>query len=238
MADSAAWRGSTDAFHHWEQSRRDIHAILLLGTEWFREALDKRFQEIAAEPSDGSTEVVDVFDDETFGASWTYGDWIRSSVLKDAVTAFEVYLEKAREEVLNSIGLTAEHKTDKRTPRFYELESFFAIFGLEIDSSGVKDVRNRRHILTHRRGELRRAEEALLSHSNERETHAEALILTNEGVLDDLSVLDDVVRNVDRRVARAMLPGPEDDPDDHGTDWLMHQIAIWALERADFRTID
>lgn len=238
MDEHVDWRGSTDAYRHWERARRDIHGVLLLGTEWFSEALDKRFHEIAATPSDESDDIVDVLDDETFGASWDYGDWIRASVLKDAVTAFEVYLEKAREDVLNYIGLTAEHMTDKRTPRFHELESFFAMFGLRIGSPGVKAVRDRRHILTHRRGELRRAEEARLSHSGQPPTATETLTLTNDGVLDDLSVLDDIVRSIDLRVARAMFPGPEDDPDEHGSGWLMHQIAIWALERADFRTID
>jgi hypothetical protein len=74
-------------------------------------------------------------------------------VLRDAVTNFETYLEKAREEVLRAHGHV--DVVEERSPAWPKLVDFFATLGVSIETAAVKRVRDLRHFLTHRRGELR-----------------------------------------------------------------------------------
>ena len=122
-----------------------------------------------------------------------------AGVLRDAVTTFEVYLEKAREEVLahqgQPIGVAA------RTPTWWEFKDFFAQLGVTIETAKVKEVRHLRHFLTHRRGELRTED---LRHEFQA-THSDVIPpwmveLTKERVLQAMDVLAQAVRQIDPAV--------------------------------------
>lgn len=227
----------TDAFAEWVMTKKEIEGLLRLGTDWMDAALERHWAEVGQQPSDGSRELGDVFDQDTHGHSWKFARWVTGAALRDGVTALEVYLEKAREETLNHVGLTASHKTDKASPKFNELCEFYGLFGLSVDTKGVTEVRARRNILTHKRGETRRLEDRVLSHSGTDDRMGTILGLSVEGVLADLSTLGDVARQVDRRISGAMWP-TEEDSDRFGARWLMDTIGMWALKSAGFVPID
>ncbi len=80
-----------------------------------------------------------------------------AAVLREAVTGFEVYLEKAREEVLRHQGAPIE--IPDHSPYWGDLVGFFDQLGAVVDGPEVRRIRDLRHFLTHRRGELRTKEQ-------------------------------------------------------------------------------
>lgn len=74
-----------------------------------------------------------------------------SGVVKDSVTAFEVYLEKAGGEALkwhNEPPL--KRAKGEESPRWPVLVDFYERLGVAF-SDGVHEVRHLRHLLTHQR---------------------------------------------------------------------------------------
>jgi hypothetical protein len=90
---------------------------------------------------------------------------------------------------------------------------FFRQLGIEIETDEVKQVRELRNFLTHRRGELRTEEQR----KQYREDHPDeflplAVALTTEGVIASMDQLAEAVRTIDACVyeytwGRASLPG-------------------------------
>jgi hypothetical protein len=80
---------------------------------------------------------------------------LQAAVVRDAVSAFEVYLEKTGAEVMQRPGNIWKVRLG-RTPGWSAIVDFFSDqLGIELDTERVKHVRALRHTLTHQRGELR-----------------------------------------------------------------------------------
>lgn len=81
------------------------------------------------------------------------GEWmLLAAVLKDGVTAFEVYLEKAVSEVRMHYGIPEP----EAIWHWLQVKGFYQRhFSLTVETEVVRDIRRLGHILTHRRGELR-----------------------------------------------------------------------------------
>lgn len=80
-----------------------------------------------------------------------------SGVLKDAVTAYEVYLTHAMDEVLRNQRL---QRTDQTTaPSRLELEAFYTVLGLKPRAGSVAHVIGLRNMLSHTRGKLHTSKE-------------------------------------------------------------------------------
>jgi hypothetical protein len=158
----AAWdevRGSVSrSFHEWKIIDGDQRAFLRLGLEFATVEYDRLWKESGEEPYyDGGPEQLDSFEDKVYGLHEQDFAWmLLSGVLRDAVTNFEVYLEKVREEVLGHHG--QQIGVPGRSPNWKRLKRFFRQLDVEIESPGVSEVRELRHFLTHRRGELRTEE--------------------------------------------------------------------------------
>ncbi|WP_210590857.1 hypothetical protein [Streptomyces sp. GESEQ-35] len=98
------------AFDDWKWSDRENRAFLRLSDQWSTEAYQQTWQQAGkslAERFDPDRhygdEHVDMFHDAVDGLWPNDYAWITdASVIKNAVTAFEVYLEKALHEVLGS----------------------------------------------------------------------------------------------------------------------------------------
>ncbi len=74
-----------------------------------------------------------------------------SAVLKDAVSAYEVYLEQGLDEVARFHELSLNSVTStKSLPRHVQIKGFADWFGVDIKNSVVEDARTLRHLLTHR----------------------------------------------------------------------------------------
>jgi len=152
-------RGSvSQSFDEWKLIDRDQRGFLRLGLELATFEYDRLWKESGEEPYyDGGPEQIDSFEDKADGLHEHDFAWILlSGVLRDAVTNFEVYLEKAREEVLKHHRQRVT--VPERSPDWKELKRFFRRLGVAIESPEVSLVRELRNFLTHRRGELRTEE--------------------------------------------------------------------------------
>src|SRR5207244_1987090 len=107
--------------------------------------------QLGREPGDGESELVDVFDDRVDGL-WPHDyDWMHlAGIVRDAVTSFEVYLDKACRVILLAHGVEPV-----RDPGWRDLKDIFRAVDVGIETVTVRHIREMRHFLTHRRGELR-----------------------------------------------------------------------------------
>jgi hypothetical protein len=120
-------------------------------------------------------------------------------VLRDAVSNFEIYLEKAREEILAHQG--QPQTVADRSPTWKQLDEFFQQFGVVIQNADVGDVVALRNFLTHRRGELRTEK----LRNEFQATHSDlfpplSVELTKERVLEAMDALAAAVRTIDQTV--------------------------------------
>lgn len=152
--DEQAGRVS-QAFNDWFLIDRDQRAFLGLGLRFAAAAYSEIWEEAGREPGDPEgPEQIDIFETRVAGLHQHDYEWMHcSGVLRDGVTNFEVYLEKAREEILRHQGEAIE--VSDHSPYWRDLKDFYKRVGADIDSAEVEAVRDLRHFLSHRRGELR-----------------------------------------------------------------------------------
>jgi hypothetical protein len=151
-------RRVTRSFDDWYMVDRDQRAFLHKGLEFSKAAYGRIWNELAEQPGDpDGPELPDLFHDAVNGL-WSHEfDWMHlSGVIKDAVTNFEVYLEHAADEIL---AFHEKHLADrKRSAPWDRLVAFYKLFDIDVASEPVLEMRDLRHILTHRRGDLRTEE--------------------------------------------------------------------------------
>jgi hypothetical protein len=152
--DEKAGRVS-QAFDDWVLIDRDQRSFLKLGAEFATVEYTRIWTESGEEPGDGEgPEQIDLFEARVDGLHQHDFEWMHfSGVLRDAVTNFEVYLEKGREEILRHQGDPIT--VGERSPSWPEAKRFYGGTGAEIDGAEVEAVRDLRHFLAPRRGELR-----------------------------------------------------------------------------------
>jgi hypothetical protein len=193
----------SSAFDEWLLVDRDQRGFLALGLRFARESYERIWEGAAHEPGDlDGSELVDVFNDRIEGLWPNDYEWMHAAaVIRDAVTNYEVYLEKAREEMLRHHGhanIVAE-----RAPYWKELREFFSRIGADIAPAEVTKIRDLRHFLVHRRGEIRTGEERRkFAEEKPDQLPALSVELPEEQVLSSLSVLGAAVRSVDAIVYR------------------------------------
>lgn len=205
-AGSESWRDVhfrggqvTRAFDDWRLEEGYLRAYLRLGTDFASEGYRRRWDDGAHQPSDG--EGPDMFDlmDEAVGGltPYQYEQIHLSSALRDGVTIFEMYFEKAFAEVLQE-HVSKRVTLPEHSPRWDRLrKAWWTLVAVEIESSAVADVRDRRHWLTHQRGELRTHAQRGRYDTREFGLPDEALRLTLEDVIADLEALASVIRDAD-----------------------------------------
>ena len=139
--------------------------------------------------------------------AWSYEYvWMHcSGVLKDAVASFEVYLEKAREEILRRQAQPID--VPEEAPFFRELEDFYEQIDVDIGADGVGEIRQLRHFLTHRRGELRTEELRRRYAADAAGLGPINVELSEPRVLDAIDVLGRAVRRIDAVVYRHTWEG-------------------------------
>lgn len=189
----------TRSFNDWILVDFDIRAFLRNGLDFSHAEYDRIWKESGEEASeDGFPEHIDVFEKRVNYLHGYEFDWmLLSAVLRDAVSNFESYLEKGREEILRFQGPAIE--IPDNLPYWHEFKTFYRRVGVEIDSADVRRVRALRGFLTHRRGELRT--EALRKEFHGGEpwdlNSPLSVELTAEGVVADLDTLGVAVRTID-----------------------------------------
>lgn len=146
------------AFDDWKLVHQDIRAFMRLGLRFSTEAYDAIWERISHEPAeDDSSDIPELFHREVEGLWQNDFKWmLLAAVVKDAVSAFEVYLERGADEVLEHHGLAFVRRNPESALYWRELVAFYNDYlGILIETDEVKPIRNLRHFLTHKRGELR-----------------------------------------------------------------------------------
>jgi hypothetical protein len=188
------------AFSDWHFVEMDQRAFLHLGLQFARPAYERIWQEAGEEPwYDGAPEQIETFEDCIRGLHLKDYEWmLLAAVLREAVTGFEVYLEKAREEVLRHQGAPIE--VPDHSPRWRILVSFFAELGALVDGPEVTRIRDLRHFLTHRRGELRTETQRRAFAPGAGPLDASNAELSEPSVISAMDALAEVVVATDERV--------------------------------------
>lgn len=157
MAKLPDW---THARFEWTDTDAQLRAVMRLTHKWVDPAFDELWDEIGQRPGDADgPDQADLFYDETGGLWPADYNWLLHSLLvRDAVSAFEVYLEKAADEVLRWHHLKWQ-RPEERSPEWKDLVKFYRDqLAVEVASQRIREIRRMRHILTHQRGELRTRE--------------------------------------------------------------------------------
>jgi hypothetical protein len=149
----------TRAFDEWRLVDADIRRFLQMVGRWTDERYEHLWAEIGARPaSDQSDTQEAVFHGEVGGLEPTDFHWmLGAAALRDAVTAFEVYLEQAGSEVLRAHRKAWKVK-EGRSPEWRDLVGFYDALGVDLRAEPVVRIRQLRHLLAHQRGELRTAD--------------------------------------------------------------------------------
>lgn len=165
----------TRAFDEWKSTDREIRAYLLLSQRWVDAAYETEWQDAKEEFSrvfdpdfHDPDDYVDLFDSKVSGL-WAkdYFWMVRSGALRDAVTAFEIYLEKSIQELLGWWALETEggrqhlgfaQGRGQFSPLWGALKQTHEALGTDVHTSEIEYVRALRHLLTHQRGKLRSEE--------------------------------------------------------------------------------
>jgi hypothetical protein len=190
----------TTAFSDWFSADQDIRGFLANSLEFNRDGYDRLWRQIGEQPGDpDGPEHIDLFLDAARGVNPLDHDWmLLSAALKDAVTAFEVYLETAAEEMFRRHGLPFNRSSPDRTLPWGELVERWDRFDIPIGNEDIRTIRRIRHILTHRRGELRTEDERMRFASAD--TLASRLVdLTEETVTAFIDTIGDHVRSLDAK---------------------------------------
>lgn len=209
----------------WTMSKLRISGLLQFSLDWVPEKMEERWNELmdSVIDDDSAPAPGDLLDDETGGYAHHFGEWVLGAALKDAVTAFEVYLEQARHEALAAVGLTS---VEKGSPRFDDLKAFYLLLDVAISPEAVAKVRKRRHILTHAQGKLDPTElDQKLSHT---QPDFGRLQLTRGGVLDDVEHLNAVVHVADPAIM-AVVDGEDSRFEKRLADWALKQAKIVGI---------
>ncbi len=187
----------TRAYDEWSLIDRDIRRFLLWTSEVVEREYEERWDALAAAPGDPEgPDLVDVFYSDVGRLLPDDHGWmLRAAAVKDGVTTFEVYLEKAANEVLADHGL-AFRLQPGRTPFWSDLIDIYRLIGVKIDTDEVAGVRELRHVLTHLRGELR-TEELRQRLGGGETIPSSAAVLTVEDTISNLDVLSRAVMRVD-----------------------------------------
>lgn len=192
---------TTRAFAEWRTADCDLRAFYTLSLKWMNERFDAKWDEIGALPGDpDGPEQIDVYEREVGINSYVYDWMLGGAVVRDAVTAFEVYLEKVAGEILAHQDREWKAWAKGRSPAYFDVvEALRSELNVDIDTEAVKNIRDLRHILAHQRGELRTEarREKYGQHKWAPGTllwQAELSQVTVTQILDDLA---EIVRRVD-----------------------------------------
>lgn len=119
----------------------------------------------------------------------------------NAVTTFELYLERRLEELLNAVGYTASQNLVAKTAPWSDLRDFYNDIGLVIETDDIQAVRDRRHNWSHKRGELRSERDHEIRHD---ESNAWELTLPLDGLREDIDVLAERAKHIHTSTAERL----------------------------------
>ncbi len=188
----------TRAYDDWHLSEQELRAFLRLASAFSEEGYAARWTRIQHHPGSEDADILDLMDREVDGLIPHQFEWLLGNFcVRDGTTLYEVYLEKALEEVAGfQVGTlpVGEHSPFWREFR----DVFHDVFDLDPSPGDVSDVIDLRDLLTHRRGELRTEEAQNRYQTHELEFPDYAVRLTRTRVAECLDSLAASVERIDR----------------------------------------
>ena len=124
-----AGRSDDPSFSDWYLVDRDQRTFARKGLEVSKEVYDRIWEELARQPGDPDyPELPDLFNDAVDGL-WSHDfEWMHlAGVVKDAVTNFEVYLERGADEILQFQGKSFAQRP--KSPTWGKLFDFYRLLG-------------------------------------------------------------------------------------------------------------
>ncbi len=188
----------TRAFDDWKPSDTEIRVFLSMTSRLTAAEFDRVWHKVkVGQPGDpGDWTAYVAVRDSIGGPDPSDLTWmLHSMTIREAVTIFEVYLEKAIDEVLWKHGLRLRPGS---IVRWHDMSRFYKQhLGIEVETNEVRQIRDLRHLLTHQRGELRTTgQREQFGRSPDGDAGIRA-VLSEEHVIGDLDVLAAIVRRVD-----------------------------------------
>ncbi|BAX98910.1 hypothetical protein MSTE_03610 [Mycobacteroides stephanolepidis] len=221
MSDNAGHGIRSVAGSTWERTQSEIRAFHKFGLLWAESGYDKvwaaaiqRVDENFDPDDHHGDEHVWRFDEQVEGM-WPdrFGWMIHAAAIKDAVTAFEVYMEDVLREWLSHIRIgdgsvrpVVRVTKGRESPNWLVLTRFHADLGANISTPSVREIRDLRHLLTHQRGELRSEaaiEKFTRTNAGDRFSRprvGDPVELHTEDVLKVLADLDETVRATEHAI--------------------------------------
>ncbi len=148
----------TQACDEWLLTSRDQRTYLRLTLPWMAERFDAEWAAMMQVPAhEDSPEPIDVYESRV---GIMPGDWLwmtLAAVVRDAVTAYEVYVVKAYEEVARTHWLPVSR--DKAPPPFQKVQQRCRVLDLDVRPPEVDRIFRLRNVLTHQGGQLRTEQE-------------------------------------------------------------------------------
>lgn len=215
--------GHTDAFTEWHESWLKLTRFFNFTYSWGISG----FQGIWEGLSDtveklGLTDFEDEIDVYEYVTNGLYPNeylWIlKSLTLRDAVSIFEVYVEKCLTEQFRQASWSNDKEPDNtymvkslrfegKTPRWCDLIDWWEILSIDIETPEIKSIRELRNKLTHQRGELdgeEQSESDIDSIFTNRDWGEEPMFGTEdipkEKVQNTMNILAQNVERIDRAV--------------------------------------
>ena len=201
-ARNLGWRPNSDsrgtvtqACDEWLLVSNDQRAYLHLTLSRMRQVFEAEWEDVMnTPPTDDSTDPYYVFYNRV-GMSPSDWEWMTlAAMVRDAVSAYEVYVVNAYQEVQRTHGHEVTSSTP--APRFWLAREGAEILGLDVRPPAVHDVFELRNVLTHQRGELR-TEDDRKRHGGEDDLLSDTAHLTEDKVIAALDVLAAAVNDLD-----------------------------------------
>lgn len=189
----------TRAFDEWRLEHGYLLAYQRVGIKFTGEGYDRLWAELGSQASDGEgPELPDLFDDAVGNLTlWQFEQIHLAAVLRVAVTVFEMYLEAALVEVLET-QLHRRLEVPERSPNWEDLKKAWkGLSGFNLDRRGVSPVRGRRNWLTHQRGQFRTDAQRARHDTHEFGWPDPALRLTQASVGTDMDTLAEAAASAD-----------------------------------------
>jgi hypothetical protein len=194
----------TRAFDEWRLEHGYLLAYERVGIQFTSEGYHRLWEELGSQPSDGEgPELPDLFDEAVGNlALWQFEQIHLAAALRDAVTVFEMYLEAALVEVLET-QLGQGLDLPEKSPYWDDLKAAWkSLSGVNLERRGVHAVRGRRNWLTHQRGQFRTSAQRAQHDTHEFGWPDPALRLTRASVAKDMDTLAEAAAAVDTEAHR------------------------------------
>ena len=199
--DIQGW--TSHAYRNWLLLHDDIERFAIVGLAMIEDAHERMWSRAESEISSGIWDVGSRYEVHVALVNSIDQSWMHlSAALKDAVSAYELYLEEAIIEILHVQGVRPLLRPQRLLPWRALRDWYRTHLDAEVGAGGVDQVREARHILTHVRGELRTEAQRKQWENRHSPELRRKIALTPESLHEMMETLAARASSVEDKVAR------------------------------------